>query len=335
MKKGILICFMLVLQLGLSRAQDSTSSQLDSLVKLAVQLSEDALYNCRFTAARKMLDLSYFRNFKDFSVKHEALLTIQDLRVERFMNNVYQLEPDPEKNLTRLSNLASDIYNLKEKDIQASFYLAFSRTNRAVKNIDLADLYESKALTTYKNLDRNDKVVEIQASQISRRHTQLLKEGKKEEIIKMIPEYEKAIKFSGKHSKYVLSFNTRHLAQIHRRQTHNFDEALRLFTESLQLRETIGFKPFLPASYSSLGDVHFKTGAYEAAIEMYHKAVTMAKEIGFVRYQSSPLLSIGDIFLKLENTEKAKDYYLKALKSASENKYPAGIDAAIEKLSKL
>ncbi len=335
MKKGILISILLVFQLGVIYAQQTESSKLDSLINLALLLSEEALFDAHFTEAKKIVQLPYFNNFQGFKDKHEVQLTIQDLRIERFMNIVLQLKPTPDKNFERLSSLASFVNDIEKKELQASYFLSFSSAHRSVGNVDSALVYEAKALSIFKNAMRQDKVAEIQASQISRRHNQFLKEGKKAEILKMIPEYEQAINFSNAHSKYALSYNTRHLAQIHRRQTLNYDEALRLFKTSLQLREEIGFKPFIPASYSSLGDVYFKKGEYLRAIEMYLKATELAKEIGFVRYQTYPYLCIGDIYLKQADKEKASEYYLKALKSASINGYSTGIDNAIEKLGKL
>ena len=159
-----------------------------------------------------------------------------------------------------------------------------------------------------------------------------LGEGNKEEILNLIPEYEQEISNAGKYSKYVLSFNTRHLAQIHRRQTLDYDKALSLFKQSLDLRKAIGFKPFIPASYASLGDVYLKKGAYDPAIEMYLKAKELADEIGFVRHQFYPYLCIGDIYWLMGHEEKATEYYTLALKSAAENNYVPGIDQAIERI---
>jgi tetratricopeptide (TPR) repeat protein len=92
------------------------------------------------------------------------------------------------------------------------------------------------------------------------------------------------------------------------------------------------FKIFLPASYSSIGDVYLKLEAYASAIRMYKKASKLAISIGFVRYQSYPHEKIGDIYLIKGNIEKALKHYKLALKYASKNNYIIGISNAKEKL---
>ena len=163
----------------------------------------------------------------------------------------------------------------------------------------------------------------------------MLKEDKKQEILELIPTYQKEIEYSKVYSEYALAYNTRHLAQIHRRQTFNYKEALRLFKLSLDLRIEIGFKPFIPASYSSLGDVYMKMGQNPEAVEMYTKSSEFAEEIGFVRYQLYPNIQIGDFYQENGQVDKAFEYYLKALKLATKNNFSIGIDQSIEKMRKM
>lgn len=334
MKAKIVMFFTLLLKMHVIYAQEAESNKVDSIVIMAISLSEEALYDARFYEAKEIVQLSYFKNFKGFKARHELLLIIQTQRIEGFMNRLYHKKTNSDDNFKQLANLLPCVGGIQEKDVLASFYVAFSNAHRSINNSDSASIYEAKALKIYKEIEMFDKVAEIQAAQISRIHLQYLDKGKKKEILELIPKYKQEIKYSSLYSKYALSYNTRHLAQIHRRQTLDYEEAIRLFKKSLQLREEIGFKPFIPASYSSLGDVYAKMNEHNIAIEMYLKAIEIACEIGFVRYQSSPYLSIGDIYLSQGDNQKATEYYVKALKSASINNFDIVIDSAIEKISR-
>ncbi len=335
MMKRILLFLFLALHVNLVQAQTPTFNQVDSLVALAISLSEKSLYGARFKEAKKIVGLSYFQNFDAYNQKHEILLTVQDIRVEGFMNNLYLLDTDYTNNFKRLNKLLPIAKKLEDKNTQAEYFLLFSSSHRSLGNIDSAMIYEQKATLLFSEGENHQKLAIIRAGNISRLHNQLLREGKKKKILALIPKYQTEIDFSTKHSKYALAYNTRHLAQIHRRQTLNYKESLKLFSTSLSLREEIGFKPFIPASYSSLGDVYLKMDEYNSAIKMYQKSVALAEEIGFVRYQSYPLLKIGDCYLKQNDMENAIEYYTKALRNASGNNYSIGIDQAIEKIRNL
>ena len=49
--------------------QGQTSLE-DSIVSLALTLSERALYDARFEEAKEIVNLSYFKNFKDYKIEH-------------------------------------------------------------------------------------------------------------------------------------------------------------------------------------------------------------------------------------------------------------------------
>jgi len=313
----------------------SQESKVDSLVVLAVSLSEDALFGARFKEAKSLIEFSSFQDLTGFSPRHKILLTIQNIRINDFMNVVYAQKENPIENFERLKKLLPLAQKLDDLAIQGHYFLAFSSASRSIGKPDSSAIYESKALSIFKEINNFEEIAKIRAGNISRYHIQLFQEGKKREILELIPTYKKEIKYSQIFSKYAQAYNTRHLAQIHRRQTFNYKEALRLFKISLDLRIEIGFKPFIPASYSSLGDVYMKMGEYSKAIDMYNKSSEFAEEIGFVRYQLYPNIQIGDIYQNKGQSEKAFDYYNKALKFATENDYLIGIDQSIEKIRKM
>ena len=112
-------------------------------------------------------------------------------------------------------------------------------------------------------------------------------------------------------------------------------KALNFYQQSLALRQEIGFKPFIPASYFSLGLVYANLGMQELAIEAFTKSIEHATEIQFVRYQCDPYLNLGNLFLSKKNIKKAREYYSKALNIATLHNYSKGIDAASKKLNGL
>ena len=335
MKERLLIIILIYGLLPLMKAQGLTQNKIDSFVSLAISISENLVYEGRFQEAKKILRLSNFDQILEGDKKNEIKLVIQDIRVQGFMNIVYLLKSDPTLSFERLNNLLVYVADLNDSQTQADFYLSFSSACRSTKKAEMAVNYEEKALEIYNKIGRLDKVAELRANRISRHHNRLLIEGKKAEILEFIPKYQEEIKFSEKHSKYALAYNTRHLAQIHRRQTLNYEESLKHFKTSLLLREEIGFRPFLPASYSSMGDVFTKLENYKAAIEMYSETKRLAEEIGFIRYQINPLINIADIYIVLGEKEKAMEYLKDALKIASETRNLERFEEIVEKITGL
>ncbi|MCP5045645.1 MAG: tetratricopeptide repeat protein, partial [bacterium] len=191
-------------------------------------------------------------------------------------------------------------------------------------------------LELYKAAGNWSKAAQVRGSQISRLHNRLKAAGEKEKILQLIPKYEKEIQFSEKHNnKYVLAYNTRHLGQIYLNHTRDYKKAIQLFKRSLALREEIGFKLYLPASYSSVGDAALKMGDEQLAIKMYRRSVELAEESGFVRYQFHPRIKIGDVYATSGNTGKALELYNNALKAALNTGYENGIAEAKRKIETL
>ena len=307
----------------------------DSIVSLTLTLSERALYDARFEEAKEIVKLSYFENFKDYKIEHGILLSIQKMRIDEIANNVFNKKPNYRENLNILLKFLNDSNRIEDTEVLGQLFFTLSQVYLSNDIRDSSLIYHDKSLSIYQAGRNFEKIAEIRAHDISIKHNMLFNNGDKEQIIELIPEYEKEIESSKHYSKYVLAYNTRHLAQIYRRQLLDYEKALELFKQSLELRLEIGFKPYLPASYSSLGDVYMKMGEDDLAIEMYSESSKLAEEIGFIRFQLYPNLQIGDIYLNKQKTEKAYEYYLKALKLASENNYSFGIDQSIERIEKL
>ncbi|MEP1097380.1 MAG: tetratricopeptide repeat protein [Cyclobacteriaceae bacterium] len=319
---------------GESIARQSSYGDFELLVTTAIKLSEEALFDAKFEQALAYLDTSYFQQFDSYQPQEEVQLVLQRQRVEGFRNLLFQIKSNREEMLAEL--LSYQPYsNTFDTSIQANYYLALSSAYRSIGEVDSSQHFVAKASSLYTELRDFRKISEIRASEISRRQNALLREGKKQEILAMIPEYREEIEFSAEYSKYALAYNTRHLGQIHRRQTEDMEEALKLFQRSLELRVEINFRPFVPASYSSVGDVYLAMGDYEKAIEAYNKSSELAEEIGFIRYQLYPNIQIGTIYFEQGDKSQAEVFFQKAFNNARLNKHEKGMSEAKRKLESL
>ncbi len=336
MRQIIGVVAVLLLLPAVTSAQEHQTARFDSLISVSVLLSEQALFGANFRDAEKHVDISHFEEFNAFQISHELKLTIQNLRIQSFKSILLRRDNDWDEGLQKLLELRSVATKMDDKSTLGDYFDALSSAYRATGRSDSAFYFENRALQLYEEAGNAKKVAQVRGRQISRRHNNFQAADNSEEVIKLIPEYQKEIEFArGCGNKYVLAYNTRHLAQIHRQQTHNYQEALRLFQISLELREEIGFRIFLPASYSSVGDVCIKLGQNKKAADMYLRAIALADEIGFARYQFDPRIKLGDLYRDESNFSEARRHYVEALKAASKNNHQEEIDAALEKLEHL
>ena len=155
-------------------------------------------------------------------------------------------------------------------------------------------------------------------------------------MLDLVPEFVAEIEFARRAgNQMALAYNQRHLAAIYREGTKEFEKSLSLYQASLETRMRIGFRPLLPASYSSVGDVMADLGKTKAAIEMYKKSVTSAEAVGFRRYQFDPRIKIGDILVNEGRSSLARSYYKEALQAAEAEGSDEGIETARRKLDGL
>lgn len=327
-----LLCLAPLAQLSVVKYGDNQNVHIDSVVAQAISVSEASLFDARFSDAQTAVRISQFRDYPGYGMKHELALAVQSLRAVGFTNRIRNVGPNDSANFDRLIELLPSAQQVDDKQVRADYYRSLANVCWTLGKSDSAALFEDSAMSLFEEVGDLAKVAELRAGKISRLHVQLSRAGKREETLALIPKYTNEIEFSEAHSKYALSYNTRHVAQIHLTLTHNYQEALRLFKESLALREEIGFRPFLPASYSSLGDVYTKMDMCDSAIEMYLESVKLAEEIGFHRYRTTPLVKIGDCFMDQNNRETALEFYKKAQNVAESIGYPEGAKQAPDKI---
>lgn len=308
---------------------------IDKAVESAIYQSEQSLFEADFDKALVLIAPTKFEKSEQFSDIHRVQLLIQELRIKGFQSILLRLENNATDRLYRLKKFYIPATTTENPDIRADYFLTLSSTYRSVGKKDSALLFANKARGLYTDEKKLDELAKLDANEISRKHNQFLAEGKREEILSLIPTYRQLVESSRQHSTYALAYNTRHLAQVYRRQTREFGKALELFQASLAARQEIGFKPFIPASYSSIADVYLAMGNYEMAIKIYSEAQALATEIGFIRYEYYPLLKIGDIYLAKENTERAAEYFHKAQSIATVHDYTAAIKEVEARLDNL
>lgn len=335
MRKSPLIYLLLIGQILFFFQQTAKPQDFEGLVSNAIALSEKSLFDANLKEALNYVETEYFERFSSFDDSHKIQFALQRHRIRSFENILTLSRPDHTEIQRELIKFLPAVRNLKNKGIAADFYRTLSGTYRSIGDADSAITYEQMALDLYMKKGRLDKVAEIRAGLISYKNNEFLRSGRETEVLSLIPEYEKEIEFSSIHSKYALAYNTRHLAQIHLRQTRNYEEALRLFEKSLKLREEIGFRILLPASYSSVGDAHLAMENFEKSIASYGASIKLAEQIGFVRYQYYPRIRIGDIHLKKGDKKRAGEYYSQALDSARSNNFDQGIKEATDKIKLL
>ncbi len=310
------------------------STHIDSLVNQKVKRSEKALYDANFKNAYVFLELDDFKDQPNFTRQHELQLTIQRLRVEDFERRLQMKPSNPEIKLQILASFLADTSDLKP-DMLAKYFITISSAYRANKLQDVANTYKEKGRSLFIRQADYEQLAILRSLEISLTHMNHFNKGESQMVLDLIPKYREEISFSAKHSDYALSYNTRHLAQIYRRQTDDYEEALHLFNWSLDLRLKMGFKPFIPASYSSLGDVYVKMGKNKEAINMFKTAFSWAAEVGFIRYLHYPQIQIGDIYMGLKEYDKALEHYERALQVSTSNNYSEGVEEAKEKIKTL
>ncbi len=334
MKNFTLVIFFLLGQYFILEAQIPDFDKLGSKVKQAIVFSEKALFNASFEKAIKKIELSKFENKDSFSDEHKIALLLQKIRIEGYRNILFLVRSNPEERINSLLPLLPAANKLENEELKAKYLLALASTYRTIGKRDSSQILENEAMHLLQQSQNHEALANLKANQISRRHNGHLAKGEKEQILALISSYQEEINYSARHSKFAQAYNTRHLAQIHRRQTLNYEESLRLFKISLALREEIGFKPFIPASYSSLGDVYIKMEAYDLAIQAYLKSAKLAHKISFARYESYPYLQIGDLYFQQGEMKKARAFYKKAMKKAQKNGFSSGLEEASEKIKK-
>ena len=326
---------LLLVHFGTLHLATSQVPDFENYISASLDLSEQALFDARFDEAFHYIDDDHFQKFEAYNAGHRALLAIQSARVGSFKARLYQSPYASGEHFMTLRGMLATVENLDTEYIKADYFVSLSSFYRS-RNLDSCIYFENRALEIFANLQDDKSAAELRATRIFRMLDTFFSKDMKSEALELIPAFREEIEFSSKHSKYALAYNTRHLANIYRIYEGDLAEALRLYQQSLSLREEIGFRPFIPASHYSVGETYLAMGKTDLAIQAYTRAVKYAGEVGFVRYTITPLIRIGDAHAQAGNAASADRYYRDALVAAAAGNYSAeGIDNLLEKLTEL
>lgn len=148
--------------------------------------------------------------------------------------------------------------------------------------------------------------------------------------------YERAVALAeaGEHA-LELSYAVRHLGMYYQTQAGDLEAARDCYQRSLELREQIGFRIFLPFSHLALGELLVELGELDAAERHFMSAYEIASDIASASQTIFALLLLGELHEQRGATELARDYYERALRAADEADFERGRARAIANLEGL
>ena len=306
----------------------------DMFMSEAIWRSEQLMFNADFDEAQNYLNVEFFQQFSTFSDRHKAALVSQQARIQ-IIGNVVRHRPEQQQKVLQLLLSISDSADaIRDKSIQARYLATLAWAQLHNSEVDLAEENFRESLRLFEETGDQKGAAGSRAFLVLITHNRLKREGDTDKLLAHIPAYEEEIAFSeASGNRMALGYNLRHLALIYLDQVEDFDRALELYEASLAARGQIGFKPFMPASYSSIGDVLRQKEDYERAIAVYQRSIELADEIDFVRYRVHPRIRIGDIYQRMRNEAQAQVHYERALEVATASRYQAGMDEASARLS--
>ena len=152
---------------------------------------------------------------------------------------------------------------------------------------------------------------------------------RKDESGKAIAIYEEAMRMAGRRFPLERSNLARHLG-YQRQGEGDLDQALKLFTLSLELREQAGFLLTRPAALTSIGDLHRRKQDYPTALHYGRRALAEAERLGATRFVVGALLSIGRTHGAAGEREPALDHFRRAEALAEKIGYVSGVEQARE-----
>jgi serine phosphatase RsbU (regulator of sigma subunit) len=97
-----------------------------------------------------------------------------------------------------------------------------------------------------------------------------------------------------------------------------YNEALKAYRKSLQLRVRIGDKKGMAASYNNLGGLYRYKGDLDTALEYHLKSLKIKEEIGDKKGAATSFNNIGNIYNDKREPDKALIFYLKSLEIKEE-----------------
>jgi tetratricopeptide (TPR) repeat protein len=150
---------------------------------------------------------------------------------------------------------------------------------------------------------------------------------RRDESPQAIARYEEALGLAGDRFPLERSNLTRHLA-YQRQGQGDLDGALRLFVESLQLRDRAGFVLTRPSALASIADLHRRKGDYDQALAYGGRALKEARRLQATRFEVGALISLGQTRAAAGETEAALELLDRAEALATRIGYVSGVERA-------
>jgi tetratricopeptide (TPR) repeat protein len=122
-----------------------------------------------------------------------------------------------------------------------------------------------------------------------------------------------------------------HLGMIHQDQG-RYEEAVKLYEESLKLAKELGNKSGIAITLHQLGMIHQDQGRYEEAVKLYEESLKLAKELGNKSGIAITLHQLGNVHYAQGRYEEAVKLYEESLKLAKELGNKSGIAITLHQL---
>ncbi len=303
--------------------------------------SEQLFIDGRFEKAQAILDSVAMITTKKMQPAIRLLIASQSSKIGVFQGIMSRDRTKYENALAILRphrKVLSDVHHAR---VRANFTLALGYAH--LFNTHISPAYRDTSIVQFREanllyIEARDLAGQAlaRALEIMLRFTRQRANKDMEGMLDLIPEFEAEIAFSHQaRDPIALAYNQRHLAAIYREAANELDKALNLYQASLETRLQMGFRPFLPASYFSVGDVMEDLGKIEPAIDMYEKSMKAADRVGFHRYQFNSRIKLGELLQKVGKLTLARSHYEDALQVAQKVGSQEEVSLARNKLEKL
>jgi tetratricopeptide (TPR) repeat protein len=131
------------------------------------------------------------------------------------------------------------------------------------------------------------------------------------------------------------SYAIRHLGMYYQSQASDLITARACYERSLELREQIGFRIFLPFSHLALGELLVELGELDEAERHFTAAYEIASDIASPSQTTFALLLLGELHEQRGASDRARDCYQRGLRAADEAGFERGRARAVANLARI
>jgi tetratricopeptide (TPR) repeat protein len=114
-----------------------------------------------------------------------------------------------------------------------------------------------------------------------------------------------------------------------------YEEAEKMYQESLKIAKELGDKSGIASTLHQLGNIHYAQGRYEEAEKMYQESLKIKEELGDKSGIASTLHQLGNIHQDQGRYEEAEKMYQESLKIKEELGNKSGIASTLHQLGNI